>query len=106
MKRILLLGTVAALMAVMLVMSAAPAAFAHSVGSTGKGPLIWAPGHPADSDGDGNIRQHLAGKKVRYTDDHAVGGPYNCPQPSERAGCKSPALFMPLVPVYSGFQCD
>ena len=75
MKRIILLATVAALMAVMLVMSAATAAFAHNVDCIGKGTLIWAPGHYADSDRDGHICQYISGngQKVRYTDDHAAG---------------------------------
>jgi hypothetical protein len=70
MKRIILLATVAALMAVMSVVGA-PAAFAHADVCTGKGSALYRPGASVDRDGDNVICQHTTKSgKVVYTDDH------------------------------------
>ena len=75
MKRILLLATVAALMAVMLVVSAAPAAFAHEVPCTGNRTLLFSPDNTADKDGDGWVcTKPIGGFRAQDVDDHGVGG--------------------------------
>ena len=74
-RRIILLATVAALMAVMSVVSA-PAAFAHGDHCPGNGEAFYAPGDPADKDGDGVICGYPAkgGKYNHFKDDHGYDG--------------------------------
>ena len=79
MRRILLLATVAALMAVMLVVSAVPV-LALEVNCTGKWVFIVAPaGTPlADADEDGDtgvcVRRDKDENIVAVKDDHGFGG--------------------------------
>jgi hypothetical protein len=76
MKRILLLATVAALMAVMLAVSAVPG-LAHNVWCTGNWvPAFTNPGTGSDADGDGRICTKTAqqGLKGILKDDHGFGG--------------------------------
>jgi len=77
MKRIMLLATVAALMAVMLVAGAASAVFAHDQSPTGCGydpnkfAISWPQGQSPDRNNDGivcNVNKKQGG--VRYTDNH------------------------------------
>ena len=75
-RRIILLATEAALMAVMSVMmSAAPAAFAHNLYCTGNGTPYGVSGHPADKDGDGVYCGYTRKSgEIVYKDDHGYGG--------------------------------
>jgi hypothetical protein len=75
-KRILLLATVAALMAVMLVVSAAPG-LAHNVICPGNGKwfqqtVAW--GTPADEDGDLLVCVKEGPHGTSVKDDHGWGG--------------------------------
>ena len=75
MKRILVLATVAALMAAMLMVSAS-ASFAHGLVCTGGWAPYGVPGHPADRDGDGVFcgKTNFNSGKTVYKDDHGYGG--------------------------------
>ena len=74
-RRIILLATVAALMAVMLVMSAAPAAYAHQAACKGNGLVTSQFVYQyADDDGDGYVCVYEGKNKTRVTDDHGMGG--------------------------------
>jgi hypothetical protein len=80
MKRIISLATVAALMAVMLVMSAAPAVFAHNVICKGENEsknasTYYLPGHPTDADGDGYFCGYIRGNTQVFQDDYGYAGP-------------------------------
>jgi hypothetical protein len=75
MKRIMLLATVAALMAVMLVVSAAPAAFAHSEPCPGPQWNMLTSTDPGfqssyDKDNDGLICYNITGAGLNLKDDH------------------------------------
>jgi hypothetical protein len=74
MKRIILLATVAALMAVMSVVGA-PGAFAHEAACTGKGLVTSNSAYAyADTDQDGYVCVYAGKHKTRVTDDHGVLG--------------------------------
>ncbi len=74
MKRIVLLATVAALMAVMSVTSV-PGAFAHEAACSGKGLVTSNSTYAyADKDQDGFVCVYTGKHKTRVTDDHGVFG--------------------------------
>ena len=76
MKRIISLATVGTLMALMLVMSAAPAVFAHHVICKGENEsTYYLPGQPADADGDGYFCGYIRGDTQVFQDDYGYGGP-------------------------------
>ncbi len=76
MKRIILLATVAALMSVMLGMSAAPAFFAHNVICEGENAsTYYFPGQPTDADADGYFCGYIRGNTQVFQDDDGYGGP-------------------------------
>jgi hypothetical protein len=74
MKRIVLLATVAALMALMSVVGA-PGVFAHEAACTGKGLVTSNSAYAyADEDQDGYVCVYTFKHKTRVTDDHGVYG--------------------------------
>ena len=76
MKRIRSLATVGTLMVLMLVMSAAPAVFAHNVICKGENAsTYYLPGHPTDADGDGYFCGYIRGNTQVFQDDYGYGGP-------------------------------
>ena len=75
MKRIILLTTVAALMALMLVAGAAPAVFAHNVICRGENAsTYYLPGYPTDADGDGYFCGYIRGNTQALQDDYGYVG--------------------------------